>query len=325
MPPRLARLLAIIVAIGLVAGAFYLRGRVAGDDGSGSDRSDQDDGDDDGAPSAFRVICDEDLAAACDAVGDLEGVAGVETLDARAALEQMSQDTPAFDAWLTLEPLPALLDVGRDQASHVAVAEGEAIRVASARLAVLGTPDDLTCAEPVDWACLAEAAPRSTIGLPSVSTATGIVVLGHAASGLFGGTGYGIDAITEDDAISRPLEGLLDDGRPAPTADQTDRILLPGNYDAVITTDTRAERQAGTSQGQAQALATLALEPPGTVGVVLAPIGSQGARAVDHLSEGVTGQTVRDALGTAGWADDPAATEGLPDPDVLYALQQEFR
>lgn len=326
MPPRLARLLAIIVAVGLVAGAFFLRGRVAGDDDGGSDTSGERPGGDDEEPSAgFRVLCDEDLGAACDAVRALDGVdrEAFDVLPAGEAVEAMSTGVGAFDAWVTLDPLPGVLDA----AAGSPVAGDGSVALASSDVAVLTYDDDrLGCAAATDWTCLATAAGGNDVGLPDLDTATGIAVLGHAAVGLLGKADFGIGEVRNAEETVDQLDALLESGAPRPTADQVDTLLVQqGSYDAAVTTLALARQQASTTRGEAGGLVAVELGPPATLGVVLAPIGAGGERAVDRLKGDITGQTVRDALSEAGWADDPAPSSGLPDPDVLYALQQEFR
>ena len=124
MPPRLARLLAIVAAVVLVIGAFALRGSLSGGDdeegvstgsgsgagsASGTEPRETDDG-------PFQVLCDVDLGdAACEA---LEGSALVDEVEvvSRGSVAGLLEGDGGerWDAWLTLRansitPIQALL------------------------------------------------------------------------------------------------------------------------------------------------------------------------------------------------------------------------
>ncbi len=328
MPPRLARLVAVLAAIALVAGAFVLRGALAGDDesassgvGSGSDGPDRPEG-------AVRVICDEDLGdAACEAVAELEGVDSMAMMTADEAVDAMSDPEVPYDAWLTLDPWPQILDVDRREVGLPPVADdGDPVPVASSTPAILTAADDGTaCATPVEWSCLAtEVAGGADIGLPTLQSAAGVLFLAAAAAGLQGAAEFGIDEVRTS-PVADQLDELLDSARPGTLAEQNSRATLPGQFTALATTDGLARNTADKPQGRDLDLTVLELEPsPTTLGVVLAPIGPHGADAADRLTDQVTDQTVTEALATAGWKGGPARTEGLPAPDLLYALDQEF-
>jgi len=315
MPPRLARLLAVIIAVALVAGAFVLRGAIAGDDEGGS-------GGGGGSSAPFRVACDEDLGVGCEALERLEGVGEVTMLDAADALEQMGEGRPPFDAWLTLDPLPEILDVAREQDDSAPVADGDAERVASSALALLAF-SDVECPAPVDWSCVTGLARSADVGLPSRTTSVGVLALAAATAGLVGSADFGIDQARAEE-VRTPLEGLLDSARPTPTADQVELIITQrGRYSAVVTTTGLADRQADSAQGRS-VLDSRSFRPSVAIGVVLASIGTRGPDAVDRLREGVMGDTVQEALADAGWSGPPERSSGLPDPDVIYALRLEF-
>lgn len=324
MPPRLARLLAALAALALVVGAFAVRGLLAGDDGDDAGPDDRDGGSPGGD---LRVLCDADLGeATCAAVGQLDGVEVSRPTPARDALVLLSEPEPDYDAWLTVDPWPGVLEAAR-QAAGQAPVTGEAVPVASGTLAVLLDPtSDLACADPADWACLTQGV-RPPVGLPDPDTAVGAVVLGHAAVGLVGGTDFGIGAVRDDPAVGDVLldtVGAVPAAQRRATAAQVPALSQPGNLSAAVTLDGLAEATAASNQGRQRGLATLALAPEATVGVVLAPIGDRGADALDTLGDALLDETVREALAGAGWDGGAATTTGLPDPDVLYALLEEI-
>jgi hypothetical protein len=323
MPPRLARLLAIVAAVLLVVAAFALRGALGDDDttadGSSGDPADPSDPDSD-AP--FRVLCDDDLGTACDELEGLDRVGSVEVVRGEDAMDRLAAADAPYDAWLTLDPWPDVAAYLRDPAAYVADPEAAAPRVvpvASAPLAVLADPATSDCAATPTWGCLAGDA-RPPVGLPSLSTSLGPLVLGHAAAGLLDRTDFGL-AATED--VRDALVALVEEaGRPAD--DLVGQIVLPGNHSAVVATQGRAEAIATSAQGRTLDLVAAALTPKGTVGVVLAGVGPRGPAALDALRAVVTGQTVATALRAEGWNGPAARSSGLPDPDVIYALKEEL-
>ena len=322
MPPRLARLLAILAALALVIGAFVLRGALAGDDDAGGEETAATgDGPSPGGGS-YRVACDEDLGdAACEAIGDLAGVRSVEILAATEAVAAMAGDDVPYDAWVTLDPWPAILDVERSEATEEPIVSGEPVPVASSGVALLTYETrGIECPDPATWGCLVEQAPTVGIGVPALDTAAGTLILGHAADGLIDRSDFGYADIVDTD-VAGQLQDLLDSGVPRPTAAQARTSLQPGNYRAVVTVAGLARRLAASPQGKRSGAVVTALDPAATIGVVLAPIGRNGEAAVERLKGGVTGQTVSRALDEAGWTGKAKASAGLPAFDVLYRLK----
>ncbi len=328
MPPRLARLLAVVVAAGLVAGAFAVRGALADDEdetvsaGTGRDPAVQEEG-------SFQVLCDadlgEDVCAAVeglDRVDDVQVVTADEVLDAAAA-----EELAAYDAWLTLDPMPSVVDTARSVDDLPPLtAEGARAEVASATLGVLtAETSPLECGDPVDWGCLVEPV-RPGVAIPGPATSIGTVSLAAGAAALLGTTDFGIDQFRSSSA-SDELADLLDDVEGAAgstTRRQTDSMLNPGTASAAITTTALARSRADTIRGRDRGLVVLPLLPEVVVGVVLVGLGSAGEDAVLALEEGVLDQTVAEALGAAGWDGRPATSTGLPDPDVIYALRERL-
>ncbi|WCO68885.1 hypothetical protein PO878_09130 [Iamia majanohamensis] len=329
MPPRLARLLAVLAAVALVAGALVLRSALAGDDG-GSDDTEGGGGSD--AP--VRLLCDADLGdAACEALGALDGVGSVEVATADEALAEMAEVTAPYDAWATLDPWPQILDVARDEDQLPPIAdEGDPVPLASSALAVLSA-DPMLCGEEqlAGWQCVAGSAADglARVGVPTLASASGPLVLGAAAAGLVESTDVGIDDIDGTD-VGTLLDDLLDSADTGTLAEEATAIVTqPGRYDALVTIEGLAVDAAGTAGGRSRGLQVLpisapASDPTATFGVVLAPLGPDGPGALDRLRGQVTGQTVTDGLAEAGWSGDAARTTGLPAPDLLYRLDEEF-
>ncbi|HEX7135695.1 MAG TPA: hypothetical protein VF228_24165 [Iamia sp.] len=324
MPPRLARLLAAVVAIALVAGAFALRGTLSDDDdttSSGPGRS-GDDGE------GYRVLCDEDLGeAACAAVAEATG-ADVDVMTGGEVLAAYTADgaAPDWDLWLTLDPLPGVLDTARTEFEKGPVTRTIAA-VASGPLALLTRADDLPdgCDDVATWDCLTEPV-NPAIAVPSDDTALGIVAVAAGATGLHGNTDFDINDY-RGTAEAAALDSLLNDSPSAAgstTADQTQALLRPGATSAAVTIDGLATAVAGTVQGQGRDLVVRDLAPEVVVGVVAVGLGDAGDDALAALREALTDQTVRAALADGGWTGDPTRTSGLPKPDLVYALQEEL-
>lgn len=332
MPPRLARLLAIVAAVVLLVGAFALRGALSGDDeegvtaGSGSG-TEPDEPPDEGP---FQVLCDEDLGqAVCDA---LEGSALIDEVEMvpRGGVAGLLEDPEGgdrWDAWLTLDPMPGVLDAERDEDNLQPISNADAtVEVASSTLAVLTYSESpFACEEPVAWGCLV-GADTTGVAIASPSTSVGAVSLSAGAVGLMGTTEFGRGQF-EDDPARDELDDLLDDRPPnsgSDTETQTRAMLQPGPTTAAVTTTGLADLQADTAQGRGRGLTTAALTPTVQVGVVLAGLGRQGVDVARALEDLVTGNTVVDALEEAGWDGDALLTTGLPDPDVVYAILEEL-
>lgn len=323
MPPRLARLLAVLAAVALVAGALVLRSALAGEDG-GSD----DDGPGSGPPEGgYQVLCDADLGdGACDAVAALDDVAEVAVMAADEAVAALTEGAAQpWDAWVALDPWPDMLDVARAEAALAPSTGTERVAVASSTPALLTRAGGGTaCDDPATWACLAdEAAAGLDVGMPTLRSATGPLVLGLAATGLEGTAAFGIGDVLGG-PVEEQLADLLDSADPGTLAEQAERAPLPGVYQAIATIEGLAGPTVETSQGQQQGLVALPLAPEATLGVVLAPLGPDGPGALDRLRDQVTDQTVTDGLAEAGWSGDAARTDRLPEPDLLYRLDEEF-
>lgn len=333
MPPRLARLLAIVAAVVLVVGAFALRGALSGDDGegvtagSGSGSGTEPEGSSD--EGRFDVLCDLDLGeAACDALDDSALTDDVEVVprgSVAGLLEGEGGDR--WDAWLTLDPMPGAMDAERAEDGLPPLTDLEAlVPVASSTLAVLTYGDSpFTCATTVTWSCLTEPV-RPGVAIASPSTSVGAVSLAAGAAALMGTTDFGSRQF-EGDPARDDLADLLDEVPPGggpTTASQTGAMLQPGSASAAITTTGLADLRAGTAQGRGRGLRTAALTPEVTVGVVLAGLGPQAVDSTRALENLVTGQTVGDALAEAGWDGAALLTTGLPDPDVVYAILEEL-
>jgi hypothetical protein len=214
------RVLALAAALLLIVLATVARRHL--DDGGS--------GDGDGA-GRLVVACVPELADACAAIDDAE--VRVEAPDDTIAA--LGSGTGP-DAWVTFDPWPAIadLDAGRPvlDATPVRVAATE-LRLLYRRSRVLG---DCTEAS-ATWACAAGIDARRVV-LPPPTTATGLLVLGHAAASYFHEVA-GIDRFASndfDDAFRSWLAALG-----AGAGDPVDDMLVLGNAGPIATGATAAD------------------------------------------------------------------------------------
>lgn len=334
MPPRLARLLAVLVAIALVVGAFAVRARLAddrdgGDSGDGEAGSDGN-GDDEGRSGDLVVVCVTELADVCEAVGrQAEGMAvrveeAATTAGALVALDAGAE--PPADAWVTLDPWPAMVDVVRASASRDPLFAGdEPATAASSTFVVLGFADRIEpCGEPVAATCLVQqvAAEGLKVGLPSGDEALGVLATGQVAAGLAGATDFDVGAFRAEHG--RELEDILASADPASSATQA-RLLVQqgaGRYGAVSTTEAIARPVAESARGVQLDLVIVAGEPAARADAVVAPL--VGGDRGDQVRGLLTGKTAQDAFAGAGWDRPGDGPTGLPPADVLVALREEI-
>ncbi len=325
MPPRLARLLAVLFAVALVVVAFVVRGALSDDETSGAEPADPQEREE----SEFQLVCDADLGdAVCDAAADLLGVESLEVLSLAGVLAAATEPQASeWDLRLTLDPMPGVLDTARRQAGLQPLSGPDVVALGSSPLALLvpGSGPLGDCQpSPVSWSCLLMSSER--IALPSPMTSVGSVGTSAGAVALTGGTDFGIGAFQgtdEGDTLARFVDR-------SPTAagntvrDQATAMLQPGNAAAAVTIAGIGETIANTNQGRTRNLAVRPLTPEVTVGVVLVGLGTQGQDAMAQARDAVDGDGMRDALTQDGWAGDASASAGLPAADVVYALREEL-
>lgn len=320
MPPRLAKLLAILVAAALIGGAFWLRGR--------NDSGGNDGGDDGATPSgSLKIVCVTELADVCTALeAEIEDVA-VEIAEAGTTADALTSldGPPLFDAWVTLDPWPDMVDIDRELDQRSGLFD-ETPAAASMPLAILTFSDvagDLGCGKEVTWSCLGdEAGPQVRVAIPPADSALGILVAGQAASSFLETTEFDRDNIRES-SFQSWLDRLLGTSRvsDAPTA-----MLQQGQgaFVAAGTTRRAAQAAAASERGQQQDMLVVNPDRAVSIRVVVAPLvsGDRADRAVRLL----TGNTGKATLGQNGWKV-PAADggSGLPDAGVLVALREEIK
>jgi hypothetical protein len=286
------RILAVLVAIGMVTGAVYIRGRIDDDNGDGGGNG----------GGNGPLVCDPEVLEACLEVSD-----DIVAEDAAATAERLlTADRLEFDGWVTPGPWPAMVDALRSAASRPELFGDGGQVLASSRMALVA-PD-----APSDWRTAGEAVGGDALRLGWRDPASGLGVLqvGAFAVGYFGGSEFARNDF--DAAFTSYLEGIEDEA--AVARNPLERRLQQGISfaEAVVTFQAEAERLLEeAAPGRRGDLQPLYPDPVVAVEAVLA--GTEDGAG-----------DLRDALDEQGW-DVPADRSGLPSPGVLAALWQEVR
>lgn len=285
----MSRVLAVVVAIGMIAGALYVRGRIDDDDSSGG-----------AGGGGGSLLCAPELEEACREASD-----DVTVEDAAASAQRLlTEDTLDQDGWATPGPWPAMVDALRSAAGRPALFGDGGEAVASSRLALVAPPE-----APEGWRAVGEATGAGDLRLGWRDPATGLGVLqvGAFAAGFFDGPDFATNDFAEPGFTSY-LEGI--EREAAVTGEPLERRLQQGVSfsEAVISF-------------QAEADPLLEDAAPGRRGD-LRPLYPEPVIAVEAVVAGDGADDVGTELQELGW--DGPAPSGLPNPGVLAALWQEI-
>jgi hypothetical protein len=344
---------AVLVAVVMIVAAVLIRDLVIeGDDSGGG-------GGGGGGPAGpVRLVCVSEVRAACEQLADEDDGVEVTIASAGTTLDELTSpefrgSQSAYDAWVTLDPLPEVVDARRDQqgddqvlADPTPVASSPVVLVASndradALVSACGEPSDPDSDDVVvSVRCVAEAAggPWSAAGgegswgpvrygfVDPDRQAEGQAVLGQLATAYFAELDppLGPDAYASNDfaplGFSTWLGGVAAE---ADTSSQGGTPLEklvqrgPSAFGAVATLEASATDAIAGTRAEGS-LTVIYPSPMATAVVSLAPVGgAPGADDVDDVLE-----PLREALAGTGWdVDDPTAA-GLPRPGVADALDR---
>lgn len=334
------RVLALVGAVVMIGTAVLVRGALNSDGGGGGGGGGNGSGD-------THLICATELADACAALADEDDDVTFDVEPAGVTAERLVD--PAFqpgeadfDGWLTLQPWPALVELRRDLANQSPVLGETSDVLATAKLALVGPTDRVgqlvdACGgeDQTSWRCLGELADESwgdhggatsqgriDVGHDDpTQEATGLLVLGQAASDYFGTTSFASNDFDVDPGFRDWLEQLenAEPGLPPAVAAQpviTQLEQFPiASWDAVGTLDPEA---SSTSARTSDAFTVLYPSPMIRAEVVLAPIrGHEVDLDDDDLAQ---------ALETTGWTVGPAPQDAPAGPEagVYQALIEEW-
>lgn len=325
---------ALAAAVGLIVAAILTRDALDDEGDSAGGTS---------AGSGTTLVCPPELADACT---ELEDDVTVRVEAASVTAERLASATDAeeaaVDVWLAPAPWAEVVGDARERAGAPALV-GEPTAVIGRSPVVLVMWDDRVaaleedaCGGPVEWRCLGDAADRPwdtvggesawgrvNVGLTDPDAATGLVVLGAAASGYFGSADY---AANDLDAEFSGWLGALAAQSDAAAADVVNEMLTrgPGRFSAVGALEADAVDAADRD-----GVRVIYPAPVATADVVAIPIGGAEGAAGDIAGN----DDLRQALGEAGWRVDGEplvagvdggldlpADDSLPDGGVLGAL-----
>ena len=306
----------------MVAGALYIRGG-SGGEGLGSI----------GSSRPAQLVCVTELEAVCDELAGDDAAVTIE--EAGDTAEALRGSAPAdADAWLTLAPWPGIVADARARAGAPALPPVPADPLARSPLVMVvprerGAVLDEHCDRGLSWRCIgtsagddwADLGGRQTWGRfkPGFSdpatSATGLLVLGEAASDYLGGSDFSARDLDGDEFfpwLAQLAEGIEGHGSPTNTPLQQ-QVRLAATFDVVGTTEAEAAPLLQSPRAE-----SLDLRHPKNVvvaEVVLAPLREgDGADALRSLVEGA-GKT---ALAEAGWrVQGQPAAPGVPDQPAL--------
>lgn len=336
----MARVIALIVAVAMVAGALFLRERLE----RPSTPVSAEDGDQSGPPT---LACAAELRAACEAVAadrsDL--TLRVEPAgDTLAVIADAAGDPP--ELWLVPQPWPEMAAIVRDGAGTPGGIGEQSPVLARSPLVLVGFQERLevlapVCGGEVTWRCLGEQAgrPWSELGLDAgtgtvrpghlnpTTSATGLLVLGAAVTSFAGRTDLNRNDLATETftawftALESAIPGFT------PTSGSLVRDMLTrgvASYDVVGTTEAEASGLLAVAPPGPQPLEQRPSEPLATADIVLVALPDAGGLD-QRLAE-----ELRDALAETGWqvegADGPPLSEGagLPSAGFLLALQERW-
>jgi hypothetical protein len=309
------RLLAIVAAAAMIAGAWFVRTKVIDKKttvGTGGGTTLPTD-----APtSARRVVCVAELEDVCRASGSIYTVEPVSTTLATLA----SVPNPDI-VWITTAPLPEMADAARARANQPPLPVDQRKALGSTTV-VIAAPTErvavLTAACPdLSWKCIGEKTnrPWKEIGGQAgwqdvtfrhrdpLTSAGGLSVFGAAMAGRTGRTDIGTGDLAASDV--RSWTNQLENANKQPTSDPLTSIVVGTRFDVVGALATEV-----TSVGR---VATLEPTPVARVGAtIMVTSGKLPGDLVPNLLA---------ALGKNGWSP-TVAPSGLPDAVGMEAVQR---
>ena len=309
------RLLAILAASAMIAGAWFVRTKVIDNKttvatGGGTTQPT------DAPTTSRRVVCVAELEDACRASGSIYTVEPVSTTLAMLA----SEPNPDI-VWITTSPLPEMADAARLRANQPPLPVDQRKALGSTTVVVAAPTERVTvlkaaCPD-LSWKCIGEKTNRpwkeigGQAGWQDVTfrhrdplvSAGGLSVFGAALAGRTGRTDIGTGDLAVSDV--RSWTNQLENANKQPTSDPLTSIVVGTRFDLVGALATEV-----TSVGR---VATLEPTPVGRVAATI--MVTSGKLPTDLVANLLA------ALGKNGWS--PAvAPSGLPDAVGMEAVQR---
>jgi hypothetical protein len=317
------RLLALLAAIGMIAGAVVIRNRMNDDEAIRNE--------------ILRLVCATELEEACRTLEGREDIPNLELTveDAGRTFTRLtSEDRHQIDGWLTLAPLPQAVQELRRLGGKPATIVRVSAPIASARIGVVAwkaRSSRMQCAPGVGWRCIGEAAgqPWASVGgqpewgpvktaLPDpANSASGLVVLGAATVGFFGRADVGSADLEDDLAFAAWFERLARNNRSV----DLNRMLAVGPAEVDFVACLEPETRVIAGSARRNDVGVIYPAPVARADVVLGTSGSaRSARLADLVREGGVAQALREA----GWKTPGAGDANLPSPGLLSVLRERW-
>ena len=291
-----SRVLAVVAALGMIAGAYVYRYGAPGGDGSGGG-SGRD-------AAAGAVICASELGPACDALPGATVERAAETAERLADARTVPE--AGVRTWVAPGPWAAMVDEERRLRKLPPLFTKDEV-VASTPLVALvkkgKTP--ASCGTAITWQCLGEAAqdPVNRIGVEP-SQPTDLLVRAAVLVGFFGTTEFGSNDFPEAQPVLDAF-GARNAEASARGATDLQRFLISAPDVPLYLTNDAA-----------------ALVNPTVDVVVPTPKIVLQAVASSRADQDVDLGGLRKSLEAAGWSRGGAGGSGLPSPGVLLALRE---
>jgi hypothetical protein len=332
----LRRLLALVIAVGLVFGAWQARTRLLGRAAGAP------------APEEVRVACVQELAGIC---SQLDTSAPPLAEDAATTVARFDDADLPFDVWVTFEPWPEIGANARARAGQGDLSEQPSEILARSPIVLAAHADRLApmeqaCGGTLSWACLGERAGRPwtdnggqsqwgrvKVGLDEPSdSATGLLTLAEATASYLGDTAFNSQSLTAPDYFAW-VSGLENAMVATPDQSPFERMLLTGSaeHEFVGVLESTAVPLLQRAPGRAEKIVIHVPEPVVTADIVAVGYGPDAAAAVDRVVEQLRGPLADSAWRVAGEAP-PSEVDGvalrddngIPSAAVLERLQQTW-
>ena len=305
--------MALIVAIGLVVGAVFVRRAIDDEDTTSGDPSQP------SSQAAGTILCASDLGDVC------TNVDRATTEPPAVTVERLVKGEPlGADAWIVAAPWPQialerLARQGRPLGLRVPITP-----LARTPLALYARPPVAAvldqCGSNIDWKCLSRSVTTVRVDFedPSASTA-GLLAVIQQATSFYGSADFGSNDFR---LFDRELAQLKSARATAPSgATVFERFGLFSHADVLVGLHAVGERQLLRAQFKDK-LAGRGAAPTISADVVVVSTDDPSAK---------TNEAVRAALSTAGWSTNASGannlppTSQLPTADVIIALQDLWR
>ena len=335
---RVRSLLALVVAVGMVVGALYVRGTFDGGGGGPLARNEP-----------LEVVCAAELQRACEAIAG-DGIV-VRSEEAGMTAGTLADAAGADeDVWLTLAPWPEIVAERRQRGGLEPLAAAAPIPLARSPLVLVVWQDRAAvlaqqCRTDFSWRCIGRVAggtwadaggdvswgPVKPGHADPATSATGLLVLGQAVTDFLGTADFSARDLDEDAFLAwfSDLERSVPNFGTAQNSPLQQMLQFgPGRFDIVGTTEAEAGPLLQRSAARAQRLIMRPATPLVVADVVLAPLRQESEERVGEVVE-----RAGEALAAAGWhvEGQPAAAgigatplpeeSGSPPAGVLDALR----